>query len=213
MPEKISSYTTIRAKSESKYKEKGSIFLAFAHPVESVTQFDELLAGYRKQYYDAVHHCSAFRLIDGTMKYSDDGEPSGTAGLRMFNAIEHRGLNNLAVVVVRYFGGVKLGVGPLGKAYYDTALEALENSIPVTLHRFVRYILSAPYELSSYLYRHLNGNDVKIISSDYAAGISLDVWIKGTVAGEMIEAILSLANGQVEFLETGEEQYFPQDQV
>ncbi len=213
MPEKISSYTTIRAKSESKYKEKGSIFLAFAHPVETVTQFEEVLAGYRKQYYDAVHHCSAFRLIDGTLKYSDDGEPSGTAGLRIFNAIEHRGLNNISIVVVRYFGGVKLGVGPLGKAYYDTALEALDNSEPVTLDRFQRFMFSAPYELSSYLYRHLNGNDVKIISSDYAAGISLDVWIKDVVAREMIEGILSLANGQVEFLETGEEHYYPQYQT
>lgn len=213
MPEKISSYTTIRAKSESKYKEKGSIFLAFAHPLDSVNKFEELLEGYRKQYYDAVHHCSAFRLINGSFKYSDDGEPSGTAGLRIFNAIEHRGLNNIAVIVVRYFGGVKLGVGPLGKAYYDTALESLVNANPVTLHRFVRCVFSAPYELSSYLYRHLAGSDVKIISSDYATGISLDVWIKGTSAGEIIEGILSLANGQVEYLETDEEHYFPQDQT
>ncbi len=213
MPEKITSYNTIPAKSESKYKEKGSIFLAFAHPVETTLQFEELLTGYRKQFYDGVHHCSAFRLIDGTMKYSDDGEPSGTAGLRIYNAIEHRGLNNIAVIVVRYFGGVKLGVGPLGKAYYDTALEALDNTRLITLHRFERYIFSAPYELSSYLYRHLNGNDVKIISSDYAAGISLDVWIKSTVAGGLIEEILSLANGQVDFLVTEEEKYFVQDQT
>jgi len=213
MPAKVTSFSTIPAKSESKYKEKGSIFLAFAHPVETAAQFEELLAGYRKQFYDAVHHCSSFRLIDGTFKYSDDGEPSGTAGLRIFNAIEHRGLNNIAVVVVRYFGGVKLGVGPLGKAYYDTALEALDYAKVITLHQFGRYLFNAPYELSSFLYRHLSGNEVKIISSDYADGITLDAWIKETTAPELVEEVVTLANGQVELLETGETKYFPDDQT
>lgn len=213
MSEKVTSYNTIREKSESKYKEKGSIFLAFAHPVETTAQFEELLAGYRKQFYDAVHHCPAFRLIDGTFKYSDDGEPSGTAGLRIFNAIEHRGLNNIAVIVVRHFGGVKLGVGPLGKAYYATALEALDNSKVITLHQSGRYLFNAPYELSSFLYRQLSVNGVKIISSDYAGGITLDVWIKATVAEGLVEEVVTLANGQVEVLATGETKFFPEDQT
>ncbi|MBK7868805.1 MAG: YigZ family protein [Ignavibacteriales bacterium] len=208
MAEKIQSYTTIKSKSESKYKEKGSIFLAFAHPINSISEFDEILHGYRKQFYDAVHHCSAYKLIDGSFKYSDDGEPGGTAGLRIFNAIEHSGLNNCAVIVVRYFGGVKLGTGPLGKAYYETAIEALTNSDKIQLHRFERYHFSAPYELSSFLYRHLTNDHVKINGSDYASGISLDTFIKSDYTAKILEEILAGANGQVEIVNVKEERYF-----
>lgn len=208
MAEKIQSYTTIKSKSESKYKEKGSIFLAFAHPVNSISEFDGILHAYRKQFYDAVHHCSAFKLIDGSFKYSDDGEPNGTAGLRIYNAIEHAGLNNCAVIVVRYFGGVKLGTGPLGKAYYDTAIEALTNSEKILLHRFKRYQFSAPYELSSFLYRHLTNDHVKIIGSDYANGISLDTFIKSDHTSKILEEIFAGANGQVEVVDCKEERFF-----
>lgn len=208
MAEKIQSYTTIKSKSESKYKEKGSIFLAFVHPINSISEFDEILHTYRKQFYDAVHHCSAYKLIDGSFKYSDDGEPGGTAGLRIFNAIEHSGFNNCAVIVVRYFGGVKLGTGPLGKAYYETAIEALTNSEKILLHRFERYQFSAPYELSSFLYRHLTNDHVKINGSDYANGIKLDTFLRSDHTSKILEEILAGANGQVEVVDCKEERYF-----
>jgi len=208
MPEKIQAYSTIKSKADSKYKEKGSIFLAFAHPIYSLTEFEELLARYRKEYYDAVHHCSAFRLINGTMKYSDDGEPSGTAGLRIMNAIEHQNLNNVCLIVVRYFGGVKLGVGPLGKAYYETSLAALMAGEKITMQRFVRYLFSAPYELSSFMFRHLSGDNVKINSTDYAAGLTLDCFIKSDSVDVILENILTSANGEVEVIDGKEEKYF-----
>ncbi len=208
MPDKIQKYSTLKSKSDSKYKEKGSIFLAFVHPVSSLDEFDNLLNRYRKEYYDAVHHCSACRLIDGAIKYSDDGEPSGTAGLRMMNAIEHQNLSNIAVFVIRYFGGVKLGVGPLGKAYYETALEALLAGQKIEMHRFVRYLFSAPWELSSFLYRHLGGEDVKINSSDYSTGLTLDVYLKSEKAETIVNNILALANGEVEIVDLKEELYF-----
>ncbi len=208
MAEKIQSYTTIKSKSESKYKEKGSIFLAFAYPVNSISEFDGILQLYRKQFYDAVHHCSAYKLIDGSFKYSDDGEPNGTAGLRIFNAIEHSGLNNCAVIVVRYFGGVKLGTGPLGKAYYETAIEALSNSEKILLHQFKKYQFSAPYELSSFLYRHLTNDHVKINDSDYSAGITLDTFIRSDHSSKILEEILAGANGQVVITDCKEERFF-----
>jgi uncharacterized YigZ family protein len=207
MAEKILSYTTIKSKSELKYKEKGSIFTAFVHSINSIVDFDEILHSYRKEFYDAVHHCSAYKLIDGSFKYSDDGEPQGTAGIRIYNAIEHSGLNNCATIVVRYFGGVKLGTGPLGKAYYETALEALKNSEKITLYRFERFLFSAPYELSSFLYRHLTREQVKINGSDYSNGINLDVYIRGDIVAQLIEEIISGANGQVEVLNVNEDHY------
>lgn len=182
--------------------------MAFAHPISSISEFDEILHDYRKQFYDAVHHCSAYKLIDGSFKYSDDGEPGGTAGLRIFNAIEHSGVNNCAVIVVRYFGGVKLGTGPLGKAYYETANEALISSDKIHLHRFDRYYFSAPYELSSFLYRHLTNDNVKINSSDYATGITLDIFLRSDYTSKIIEEILGGANGQVEIIDAKEEKYF-----
>lgn len=124
------------------------------------------------------------------------------------NAIEHKGFNNLAIIVVRYFGGVKLGVGNLGKAYYETSIETLERAEMVTLHKFEKFHFSAPYELSSFLYRGLEGSDVKIISSDYATGLKIEAWIKSEVAHKIASGLYASSNGVLEVLPLNEENYF-----
>ncbi len=111
-------------------KEKGSRFIAEALPVSSVEEADKALAAIRKRDYDATHHCSAYRIgpTSDLYRYSDDGEPGSSAGLPIFRQIEARALTDTLVVVVRYYGGTKLGTGGLVRAYGDAASLALDDA-------------------------------------------------------------------------------------
>lgn len=123
-------YKTLDKPSEGLFKEKGSKFLAFAHPVETLDNVKELLEGYRRTYYDARHVCYAYSLGAETAetRANDDGEPSGTAGRPILGQIQSFGLTNVLVVVVRYFGGVLLGTGGLVQAYKAAAFDALSQA-------------------------------------------------------------------------------------
>jgi len=112
------------------YKEKGSKFLAFAYPVSNEASIKEGLASLQKQFYDARHYCYAWRLGPEKTHYrvNDDGEPSGSAGRPIYGQIVSRDLSDILVVVVRYFGGTKLGVGGLIQAYRNAASDALDQS-------------------------------------------------------------------------------------
>ena len=120
-------YKTLQAPSEGLYKEKGSKFLAFAHPATTEKEVKATLENYRLKFHDARHHCFAFRIgITNILERSnDDGEPSGTAGKPILGQIRSFELTNVVVVVIRYFGGTKLGVGGLINAYKTAAQEAL----------------------------------------------------------------------------------------
>jgi uncharacterized YigZ family protein len=126
-------YKTVQDISHGLYKEKGSRFIAVAMPVNSTEQVKLSLEQLRKEYHDARHHCYAYRLgeFPYESRFNDDGEPSGTAGKPIFGQIQSFDLTNILVVVIRYFGGVKLGTGGLIQAYRSAAKNALENS---TIH-------------------------------------------------------------------------------
>ena len=123
-------YKSIAAPAKGVYKELGSKFLAFAHPVETEEEIKEILAGYRKEYFDARHHCYAWRLgLTGEpFRMNDDGEPSSTAGRPIHGQLLSQELSDILVVVVRYFGGVKLGVPGLIRAYKTATQDALANA-------------------------------------------------------------------------------------
>ena len=123
-------YRSIAAPAKGIYKELGSKFLAFAHPVETEDQAKEILAAVRKEYFDARHHCFAWRLgLTGEpYRLSDDGEPSSTAGRPIHGQLLSQELSDILVVVVRYFGGVKLGVPGLIRAYRTATQDALANA-------------------------------------------------------------------------------------
>ena len=144
---------TIKGFFESKFKEKGSQFIGLAYPINSENEFQSILAEIKKKYYDASHHSYAYRLLNNTFKYSDAGEPSGTAGIRILNAIEHFNLLNVLVIVVRYFGGTKLGVGPLGKAYYHSAEITLNDSDKIKKTAYKRIFVSVDFSFTSLLHK------------------------------------------------------------
>jgi len=120
-------YRTVIGKSEGVYKEKGSKFLAFLHPVSSEKEVKAVLENYRSEFHDARHHCYAFRIgiQDIIERSNDDGEPSGTAGKPILGQLHSFDITNAMVVVIRYFGGTKLGVSGLINAYKTAAKEAL----------------------------------------------------------------------------------------
>ncbi|NOZ45387.1 MAG: YigZ family protein [Chlorobi bacterium] len=123
-------YLTIDKPSEGIYKEKGSKFLAFAFPVKSEEEIKNHQKNLRKKYYDARHHCYAFRLGADLQFYrsSDDGEPSNSSGPPILGQIQSKNLTNILIVVVRYFGGTKLGIPGLINAYKSAAIDAIGNA-------------------------------------------------------------------------------------
>lgn len=127
-------YLSVSAPSKGIYKEKGSKFLAFLFPVENEDQIKEHLSRLHREYFDARHHCFAYRLgLSGEIwRVNDDGEPSSTAGRPIYGQILSNSLSDVLIVVVRYFGGIKLGVPGLINAYRSAASDAISNAVTVT---------------------------------------------------------------------------------
>jgi uncharacterized YigZ family protein len=126
---------------------KKSRFLALAHPVASVAEADAVVAGRRKRYWDARHHCVALAVgpFAEQQRSSDDGEPSGTAGVPMLEVLRRRDLTDLVVVVTRYFGGVLLGAGGLVRAYSSATSEVLDRAVPVRRSAATRVTVPVPH--------------------------------------------------------------------
>lgn len=135
-------YRTVESEAEGLYKEKGSKFLAFVFPVSTEEQIREILTGLREKYYDARHHCYAWRLGAAKTHFrtNDDGEPSSTAGKPILGQIQSADLTDVLIVVVRYFGGTKLGVPGLINAYREAAADAIRNAVIVekTVDEWIR---------------------------------------------------------------------------
>ena len=145
----MTEYKTISQPSEGFYKEKGSKFIAIAFPVFSEEEFKNELANIKNRFHDARHHCYAYRIGIETVieRYNDDGEPSGTAGKPILGQIHSFELVNTAIVVIRYFGGTKLGTGGLITAYKTAAADALKNAEIITKHLKDEYVLSFNYDI------------------------------------------------------------------
>ena len=141
-------YKTIKSISEGYYTEKRSKFLAFAHHVEDVAEVKDIVAGYRKKYYDARHVCYAYMLGPERLEFraNDDGEPSSTAGKPILGQINSNELTNILIVVVRYYGGVNLGTSGLIVAYREAAADALAHANIETrqVEEIVKYTFAYP---------------------------------------------------------------------
>lgn len=159
-------YQTISKPGKGIYKEKGSKFIALASPAYSEGEFKTFLQQVKKEYHDARHHCYAFKLglSENEYRYSDDGEPNNSAGAPIYGQILSFNVTNIAIVVVRYFGGTKLGVGGLITAYKEAAKDALHNStiISCTVDNF--YQLEFSYEIMSDVMNAIKKHQLEITS-------------------------------------------------
>ena len=162
-------FRSISGPAEGLYKEKGSKFLAFAYPVLSEAEVKAALEKIRKEYYDARHHCYAYRLgLEGDVwRYNDDGEPSSTAGRPIYGQILSRELSDVLIVVVRYFGGTKLGVPGLIRAYKTAASDALDHADVVEKVASEGFAVTFDYTAMDRVMRVLK--DMGIAPSGYTA--------------------------------------------
>ena len=162
-------YRTISGTSEGYYTEKRSKFLAFAHHVDDVTEVKDIVAGYRKKYYDARHVCYAYMLGPNRQEFraNDDGEPSSTAGKPILGQINSNELTNILIVVVRYYGGVNLGTSGLIVAYREAASDAIAHATIETrqVEEIVRY--SFAYPQMNDVMRIVKDMNPRIVSQTY----------------------------------------------
>ena len=163
------SFLTISSPSEGLYKEKGSKFIALSFPVESVDEVKDSLEGLRKEYYDARHHCYAYVLghAGDEVRANDDGEPNHSAGDPILGQIKSKNLTNTLVVVIRYFGGTKLGVSGLITAYKTAAAEALDANQIIQKDITENITLRFPYDEMNEAMKLVKDLDLKIKRQDY----------------------------------------------
>lgn len=169
-------YKMIQADQQVLTKEKGSKFISYALSVQSEQEFKEKLSNIKNEHPKATHHCYAYRIGDEGKLYrqNDDGEPSGTAGKPILGQIDKLDLTNIAVVVVRYYGGTKLGTSGLIKAYKEGAAEALSLTEKIVKTIQTGFILKADFKDLNPLMNALQKAKINIIEKDF----SQMVWLK-----------------------------------
>lgn len=172
----VFSYYTITSNAEGSYKEKGSRFLAFAYPVASEEEIKEKIAKLKAQYFDARHYCYAWILGPEKKHFraNDDGEPNHSAGDPILGQLRAKNLTNVLIVVVRYFGGIKLGVGGLITAYRSAAEEALRNASIVESQVSNRITIAYPYISTTDVMRLAREFDLRIISQNFSEDCSME---------------------------------------
>jgi len=188
---------TVKNFNEFTLKEKSSEFIAKVYPVESEQQALDELQNIRKKYFDATHHCFAYRINYDLSKFSDDGEPKGTAGIRILNAIDHFDLIDVLVIVVRYFGGTKLGVGPLGKAYYNASIGVLSQSQIVKLNLYQLIEITSDFSNINHVHRLINQYSAIISSSDFNDKAIINCLIKPSLIDKIAYELTNLSSGQI----------------
>lgn len=167
-------FKTIKQNSKAEIEEKKSRFIAEIFYIEDVNQAEEYIKQVKKRYFDARHHCYAYRIVQNNAikeKQSDDGEPSGTAGAPMLNILNKNQIVNVLVIVTRYFGGTLLGTGGLVKAYSEATLKAIENTEIVMQELGYEMQVTITYgDLEKFKY-YAQKNSINIINIKYENNI------------------------------------------
>ena len=189
------SYKSIAAPSEGLFKDNGSSFIALAYPVEPEDEVKEIVASLRKEYHDARHHCYAYRIgLKGDVwRASDDGEPSGSAGRPILGQIDSLGLSDILVVVVRYFGGIKLGIPGLIRAYKTSTADALSSATVVQKIAGRNYRLSFDYLSMNAVMKVLKDLDLPQSGQDFGEKCSLVTRVRLAQDESFKERLLGIA--------------------
>ncbi|WP_028669524.1 IMPACT family protein [Saccharospirillum impatiens] len=191
---------TLKAPVYAELEVKKSRFLAWVEPVADPQAVQTRLAELRKQYADARHLCFAF-YVSGNSGMSDDGEPSGTAGKPIFNVISHKHLVNVLAVVVRYFGGVKLGAGGLVRAYGGVISLALEQAEWVPVETMHPWAFTCPFALESELRRLLERYQLMPEQVEYSTGVQIEVTVPESQLSDLRRDFMVLAPQRSDLIE------------
>ena len=172
---------------EGYYTEKRSKFLAFAHHVESIDEVKDIVASYKKKYFDARHVCFAYMLGADRKEFrvNDDGEPSSTAGKPILGQINSHELTNILIVVVRYYGGVNLGTGGLIVAYREAAADAIAHSEIIDKLVEERVDFEFPYVMMNQVMRVVKETQARIVSQNFDNTCSISLSIRQSQAEQL----------------------------
>ncbi len=189
---------------ESEYVEKRSRFLGHVHPVENEEEARAFIAAVKKEHYDARHNCWCYLIKDGPERYSDDGEPQGTAGIPMLELLRREGVTNVVCVVTRYFGGVLLGTGGLFRAYTKSAKDALDAAGISVVRRWVAMDIPCSYAALERFKTEIASFDGAVTDVEYGAAVILRALIPEERQAAFAARIFDLSGGSVTPQVTGE---------
>lgn len=197
-------YYTISKKSEGLYKEKGSKFIAMAFHVTSEDQVKDILHQLRKDYYDARHHCYAYVLgFKGeTWRANDDGEPSSTAGKPIHGQIVTRNLTNVLVVVIRYFGGTKLGVSGLIHAYKTAAFDALSNADIIVKTVNDVFDISFSFSAMNEVMKLIKDEELKVLNQKFDNQCTIKFMVRQSKSSMVLNRIEKIDSASVDYIGT-----------
>ena len=197
-------YKTIANSSEGLYKEKGSKFIAYAYPVSSEEEIKEHIAKLKKEYYDARHHCYAYMLgaDKSVSRANDDGEPSSTAGKPILGQILSNDLTNILIVVIRYFGGTKLGVSGLIHAYKTAAAEAIDNAEVLEKTGNDIYDIHFDYLVMNDVMRIIKEDQPEQLGQDFNLTCKITLSIRQSEVDRIIERFKKIDSVKPEFVRT-----------
>ena len=205
---KVSSYTTIGTPGEAKLVVRKSTFLSFALPVWSVDEVDARVREARKKYYDARHVCYAYVLEpDGSVERgSDNGEPSGTAGRPILGVIRSASLTGVLIIVVRYFGGIKLGAGGLTRAYSSSLADTVKLAPIVRYTPYEKYILTLPYTAVGAFENYIKDTDIRVEDRSFTDKVQITYLTLPENAAKHEKTFTDMTGGKAE-LEKVDEVY------
>jgi uncharacterized YigZ family protein len=195
-------YLSIESQVRDKIKVESSIFIATAVPVNSEESIKSKLQSITREFHDATHNCFAWRIKDPQperFKYSDAGEPRGTAGKPIFSAIESEQLYNVLVVVTRYFGGIKLGTGGLSRAYRSSAQNALQKAKKITRWITSEIGMIYPLNMTGKVNQILGKYEARVLESNYQDHARVRIQVKSDWLINVKKALVEVTNGQVKF--------------
>jgi uncharacterized YigZ family protein len=191
-------YLTIEEHTSSELKISKSRFIANAFPVKTAEESEEYLKSIRKKYYDARHHPFSFILEDSDkFRYNDDGEPAGSSGKPIYDAINKYRLRNVIVIVTRYFGGVKLGVGGLKRAYFDAAEKCLKSCKikEILITQTVRLRFS--YKFIGQVMKYLERSKINISENNSGETVEIICEVRMGLLNEMRIELMEITNGSI----------------
>ena len=190
---------------EDEFVEKKSRFIGRAWLVESEEEALQKIQEMKKQHYDATHNCWAYIIRDGAVRFSDDGEPGGTAGMPMLQVLQREGLYNVVCVVTRYFGGILLGAGGLVRAYTKGAKIAVDAAGKSMKRVWTVLYIPCPYSFYERVKLETENFGGIIRKTDFGAEVELEVLFPAAQANPFLEKLTDITSGTVEGMEVGQE--------
>ena len=201
----MTEYCIPTAPGEASFVEKRSEFLGHVRPVESEDEARAFIAEMKKKYYDARHNCWCYIIKDSAERYSDDGEPQGTAGIPMLEIFRREGVCNVVCVVTRYFGGILLGAGGLLRAYTKSAKDALDAAGISVVRRWVETELDCSYAAAEKLKQEIAAYGGIVAGLDYGAAVTIRAYVPEELAEGFKAKIFDVSAGGVTVRVTGED--------